>query len=206
MKFMLLASMLLLGLSAQAQQFDQWDRGGDRGGWDRGNDRDDWGRPGPGWPGNGGGGRTESMVVQCDSVNRQVRNCPVQGRIIEAQIAYQNSNSPCIQNSTWGYNNSTLWVTGGCRASFRVTYISEGRPGPGPGPGPRPPREESVRCGSPNYRYNTCGVNGMINYIQVERQLSNSACREGRSYGWNNNSIWVDQGCEAVFRVFYYGR
>ena len=32
----------------------------------------------------------------------------------------QRSGSPCIQDSTWGFDNRSLWVNRGCRADFRV--------------------------------------------------------------------------------------
>jgi len=32
-------------------------------------------------------------------------------------------------------------------------------------------------------------------------QRSGSACVQGRTWGFNRNSIWVDRGCRADFEV-----
>ncbi len=35
----------------------------------------------------------------------------------------------------------------------------------------------------------------------IERQLSNSDCTEGRTWGYGRSGIWVSQGCRADFRI-----
>jgi hypothetical protein len=37
--------------------------------------------------------------------------------------------------------------------------------------------------------------------IQLNRQISGSACIEGQTWGTDNRGIWVDRGCRAEFRV-----
>lgn len=39
--------------------------------------------------------------------------------------------------------------------------------------------------------------------VQLVLKLSDNDCREGRSWGYDSNRIWVDDGCRAVF---VYGR
>ncbi len=96
-----------------------------------------------------------------------------------------------------------------------------GGPGHGPGgPGGYPPGGGGyppggggypggyggvVTCSSEGYRYNRCYVNGYIRGVQMQRQLSNlmGQCIQGRTWGFDANSIWVDRGCRAEFRVFY---
>jgi len=59
-----------------------------------------------------------------------------------------------------------------------------------------------VRCGSRNFSYNLCQVDtGRGSDVRVSRQISGSACVEGRTWGWNRAGIWVDQGCDAEFVV-----
>jgi len=59
--------------------------------------------------------------------------------------------------------------------------------------------DERVRCESKgNHRecaYETDGT------VALERQLSVSACIEGETWGYDDDVIWVDQGCRADFRV-----
>jgi len=59
-----------------------------------------------------------------------------------------------------------------------------------------------MRCGSQNFRYNMCQVDtGRGSDVRVSRQISGTACVEGRTWGWNRAGIWVDQGCDAEFVV-----
>ena len=36
--------------------------------------------------------------------------------------------------------------------------------------------------------------------VQIVRQLSDARCEQGRNWGLNRHSIWVKDGCRAVFR------
>jgi hypothetical protein len=57
-----------------------------------------------------------------------------------------------------------------------------------------------VRCESDNYEFKQCPVptDGQVRLI---RQLSDTQCRRGQNWGYNNRGIWVDNGCAAEFRV-----
>jgi len=69
-------------------------------------------------------------------------------------------------------------------------------------PGPDWDRNIDVRCASRGYGYNLCQVDtGMGSRVYVLRQISDTRCVEGRNWGWNRAGVWVDQGCEAIFRV-----
>ena len=69
-------------------------------------------------------------------------------------------------------------------------------------PGPDWDRDINVRCGSNDYRYRMCQVDtGRGSDVRIVQQISNTRCIEGRTWGWNRAGIWVDGGCEAVFRV-----
>ena len=70
------------------------------------------------WTGGRPSGR--SMVVRCSSQNGTRKTCPVNGFIKSATVEQQFSGSPCIQDSTWGFDNRSLWINRGCRADFRV--------------------------------------------------------------------------------------
>ena len=54
-----------------------------------------------------------------------------------------------------------------------------------------------IRCESQNNRERVCNT-GWRN-AQLVRQLSGSACDEGRTWGSRNGSIWVSNGCRAEF-------
>jgi hypothetical protein len=59
-----------------------------------------------------------------------------------------------------------------------------------------------IECRSSGYRYNYCRVD-TDNRVELVRRSSGSSCDYGRSWGYDNRGIWVDNGCAATFR---YGR
>ncbi|WP_308256480.1 DUF3011 domain-containing protein [Geminocystis sp. GBBB08] len=60
--------------------------------------------------------------------------------------------------------------------------------------------ESRITCESYRGRYNFCNVDtrGGVRFV---RQISNAQCREGSTWGYERNGIWVDQGCSAEFAV-----
>jgi len=59
---------------------------------------------------------------------------------------------------------------------------------------------QTIRCKSNDYRYNYCRVD-TDNDVRLERQRSNTACRQGYSWDYDRHGVWVNHGCEADFRV-----
>ncbi len=47
---------------------------------------------------------------------------------------------------------------------------------------------------------NKCRVNLRSRRVKLKRQLSNSGCWEGNTWGYDRNGIWVDNGCSGVFK------
>jgi hypothetical protein len=59
-----------------------------------------------------------------------------------------------------------------------------------------------LTCESNDYHYNSCGAPGeRIQRARVIRQLSSVPCEEGRSWGYANNYVWVNNGCRAEFEL-----
>jgi len=65
--------------------------------------------------------------------------------------------------------------------------------------------QNSVKCESNDGRRQYCGS---YNYDQVrfDRQISNSPCVQGRTWGVDGRGLWVDQGCRAYFVIVSGGR
>ena len=59
----------------------------------------------------------------------------------------------------------------------------------------------SVRCESNDGRVNRCPLPYGAGRVVIERQISRSACVEGRTWGQERDGIWVAQGCRADFRM-----
>lgn len=162
----------------------------------------DW-RPGPDWD--------RDIEIRCASKNYSYSFCQMDtGQGSRVELVSQLSGSECIEGRTWGWNRAGVWVDKGCAGAFRVSRRWERPQRPdrdddddgGWRPGPDFDRRIEVRCASRNYAYNLCQVDtGRGSDVRVARQISGTACVEGRTWGFNRAGIWVDQGCEAVFAV-----
>lgn len=144
------------------------------------------GRPGAGWGGWNGSSWT-GQTLTCSSNDRRRRECrtPFNGRPV---LVENISGTRCIEGRNFGGGGGTMWVDDGCRGRF-----AEGRGGwNGGGTG------ELVRCESQDNKRRTCAINGRAVLV---RQLSKTACVEGRTWGQRGNSLWVDDGCRAEFSV-----
>src|SRR5437773_830917 len=61
-----------------------------------------------------------SSTITCSSENGQRAYCDADtwGGV---RLTRQFSNSPCDQNSSWGFDSRGIWVDRGCRAEFQVS-------------------------------------------------------------------------------------
>lgn len=149
----------------------------------------------------GGNAAYGSDTIRCESNDGRTRECATNGGRVMMQR--QLSRSACIEGRTWGYGRNGIWVSDGCRADFRVVDYGggyndnyQGNQGNGAGYG----YGSTVRCESNDGRTNRCSINGR-GRVQLARQLSRSACIEGRTWGSDSGSVWVSQGCRADFTV-----
>jgi hypothetical protein len=60
--------------------------------------------------------------------------------------------------------------------------------------------QSAVTCESQGNRYRNCRVNTRGS-ARLERQLSETPCIYGRTWGFDYNSVWVDRGCRGRFVV-----
>ena len=164
------------------------------------------------------GSVAQADVIHCGRDRYQYKSCATNGYIRRVELRNQLSKTRCDLGNNWGYDSRSIWVDKGCEGNFETFYgggggyppPGHGGPGyggpgyggPGYGPGYNE-YEEQIICGSSGFRYNTCNTayGGRIIYLQLIRQQSKSACVEGQSYGATSDSLWVDHGCNGVFRV-----
>jgi hypothetical protein len=61
----------------------------------------------------------------------------------------------------------------------------------------------TFRCESKGHDRAWCGQRlGRRDHVEVQRQLSNSSCVYGRSWGIDRGDVWVDDGCRADFVTY----
>ncbi len=137
--------------------------------------------------------------VQCQSRDYRMNRCNVDWR--DARLVRQTSSSRCVRGQNWGVDRRGLWVDRGCGGVF-VEVGGRGGRGGGWEPGPGWDRDIRLACGSNDFRYRFCQVDiGPAGRVRIERQMSDTACIEGRTWGANRAGVWVDRGCSAVFVV-----
>jgi hypothetical protein len=133
----------------------------------------------------------DSFTIYCASDDGRRETCETDTRAGVSMVR-QRSDSPCVFGSTWGVSNRSIWVDRGCRADFQLGG-QIGIPGGGGD-------SQTVYCGSDNGRRNFCGTDTRGG-VTLGRQISDSPCIQGRSWGWDSRGIWVDRGCRADFRT-----
>ena len=155
------------------------------------------GYPGGGYPGGGyPGGGSGNQTVRCESTDNRTRQCAIDTRG-GVQLVRQLSDTRCVQGSNWGTNRGGVWVSNGCRAEF-----ASGRGGgyPGNRPGNGGYGAQTIRCESTNNQNRSCNVDTRGG-VRLTRQLSGSACVQGRTWGYTGDRIWVSGGCRGEFAV-----
>jgi hypothetical protein len=149
--------------------------------------------PARNWDNDGNFGNGQRIT--CESREGRYRECRTNFRG-QARLFRQLSSSACVVGRDWGSRPGQVWVDNGCRAEF--TDSLAGNNGTGRGQGNS---GYSVTCASENGRYRTCAWDSRGNgRPRLLEQLSNQACIEGRTWGYDpNRGLWVDQGCRARF-------
>lgn len=143
----------------------------------------------------------QGQTIRCESNDGRTQRCVLYANPRDVQLVRQLSRSACIEGRTWGRDRAGVWVTQGCRADFSAT-----RSGYGYGREDRHARPYSgsgnlFRCESHDGRTRECAANTRAG-VQLVRQISSSACVQGRTWGYGRNVIWVSQGCRAEFRSY----
>ncbi|MGY3264716.1 DUF3011 domain-containing protein [Lysobacter sp. HA35] len=109
----------------------------------------------------------------------------------QVEIVRQLSRSQCIRGQSWGMDREGVWVSGGCRAEFRIV---------GGWNRPEAVAPSRVRCESDKGRIHSCAIAPRAN-VRLLNQLSHTACVEGQTWGVDDRGLWVDGGCRADFEV-----
>lgn len=159
--------------------------------------------------------------VTCESRDSRQVECDLDTRG-EVRLVRQLSKSPCVEGQSWGLFKHSIWVKDGCRGVFasdggerrddgRDDRYSDDRDGggrgrddghgggyAGSGRGGSNGLPDKVTCESRDNRQVECDMNTR-GTVRVVQQLSKTACVEGRTWGLNRHSVWVKDGCRAVF-------
>ncbi len=135
--------------------------------------------------------------VICESPRNRFNRCAIDTRRGVVMVR-QLSDTRCREGENWGVGRNEVWVDRGCRAEFAS---GDGRGRDGWRRDDRMMSGQTLQCASVDGRRNYCRA-PVQRGVTLSRQLSRSACVEGRSWGWDRGGVWVGQGCRAEFRVW----
>ena len=132
------------------------------------------------------------ILVRCESQNNTRETCRADARGRMVLVNQQLSDNPCILGRSWGVSGDRdeIWVDNGCRAEFQVGGSTVASTAFG----------RSVICESQNNTKSRCPVDTSYG-VQLARQISDSGCVRGTDWGFDENGIWVDNGCRAEFAL-----
>jgi len=112
---------------------------------------------------------------------------------------------PCTLGKTYGFTGNRVWVKGGCVANFEIFFT-----------GNFPMNllvttTNVINGGTIQVLVARIGrtesFHGItITKLEIEKQFSKKKCKSGETYGFKGNEIWVKNGCEASFKIFYTGK
>lgn len=132
--------------------------------------------------------------VRCESDDGRWNRCAIRSRG-RVELVRQLSRSSCVRGQSWGVDGGSIWVNGGCRAEFRVATRG----------GFESPVSRRFTCESIDGAPRFCAADSRGD-VRLVRQISRSACVEGRTWGRERGGVWVEQGCRAEFEVTGRGR
>lgn len=129
---------------------------------------------------------TLDSPVVCESENGKRKDCAAD-TASGVQIVRSLTNSPCRFRQEWGYDAKGIWVTKGCGAEFVVRNKPKAT-------------IQAIVCESKNNTRAQCPADTKYGVALIRTQNDN-ACILGKSWGFDNNAIWVSDGCHAQFTL-----
>jgi hypothetical protein len=138
------------------------------------------------------GNKPMLQTVTCESQNNTRTQCPAETRFGVAFIK-QTSERECILGQSWGFDETGIWVTDGCRGQFALGGFRLPSDA-------IPPSASKLTCESLDGGHKQCPVD-TSHGVGLIRQLSDSDCVLNRTWAYDRNGIWVTNGCRAEFAV-----
>lgn len=138
-----------------------------------------------------------ARTVMCESKNNGRTRCSADTSY-GVQLAHQLSQNGCNMGRDWGWDQNGIWVDHGCRAEFSVGGYHNGMHGNGNGSMASSSGQQTLVCESRDGRRNYCRANTGWG-VTLLRRTSDAACERGQSWGYDENGVWVSNGCRGEF-------
>jgi len=136
-----------------------------------------------------------TITVVCESRDGRRHRCAADtlGQITLGRQLTRRSN--CVEGRTWGYDSKGIWVDRGCRAEFLIADNGGTYRDRGPSQAMR-----TLVCESNGSQRTYCRADARFG-VQMTRQISRTNCVLDRTWGSDQNGIWVSNGCRAEFSL-----
>jgi hypothetical protein len=137
-------------------------------------------------------GRPLLSTVTCEAEGREPVRCPADAKAGVALVSSY-GDAPCALSASWGFDDEGVWVSNGCRAKFALGgfRIDESAV---PGSALR------IGCASEAGGRSVCPVN-TSHGVGLIRETGEEACVLNKTWGYDDEGIWVSDGCRAEFAV-----
>jgi len=132
--------------------------------------------------------RTQTLdaPVTCESKDGRRTECAADTSA-GVQIVRSLGEKPCRFGNEWGYDAKGIWVAKGCRAEFVVRDKSK-------------PLLRAIACESKNNDRVQCPAETRYG-VALVRFLGDEECTLDRTWGFDENGVWVSNGCRAQFAL-----
>jgi len=150
------------------------------------------------------------QVINCSSDDGRRHYCSVDTHHADVHMIKQRSDARCQEGYSWGHDRHGVWVDRGCRADFEIVdkhhrdnWGNDGYRG-----GDDYNRRagiQAITCSSDDMNRHYCPADTRGG-VRLYKQLSDSRCQEGSTWGYDDHGIWVDRGCRADFQTGTGGR
>ena len=124
----------------------------------------------------------------------------------DVRVYRQLSDTACREGRNWRWTRDGIAVRDGCRAEFEYRRSDRGGGWGGSGGGGwgggggnwNDSRYDRVTCQSVKDRDQFCPA-PIGGEVRIVRQMSDTDCRQGRNWWWNQEGVRVSDGCRAEF-------
>lgn len=146
---------------------------------------------------------TPRATLVCESLNGEPGLC-FADTTDGVRLVRRISDSKCDFGRDWGWDSNGIWVSNGCRAEFAIRPVNRGqvatittRNEPMISSSTKP---ATILCESKNNTRNHCRTDTRWG-VTLVRQVSENECIRGRSWGYDKDGIWVNEGCRGEFTL-----
>lgn len=131
-------------------------------------------------------------LVVCESLNNGRTTCrtSIKGGVT---LTRQLSDNACVRGKSWGISQRGIWVDKGCRAEFAIGSRTAGAYNS------QPSTSRTLVCESHGGK-TRCPIDTSYG-VRLAKRISEHSCALGRDWGYDENGIWVNNGCRAEFVV-----